>query len=655
MVNHVSQGPLPFIPLNEKILALPVIHGSAEITVIVRRVFFERPPSAVVLELPSDMRSELREAISHADAFPVLKRNGEFPLYLILEPLEPLVEGLRSAVEAGIPVFCIDRLGSLPSIFRDPFPDTYSLVHFPLNDLYRLYCKEMPLASPETDLIDAVREFSMAESLRQMEAVLPGPILFLCGIRHLPRIEKWLARKPDEYAKARDELIALLSPHAAEDAVTRELQMVMQAHLESEDEPLQAIIDSRENQDPQLSKDVEILSLSGESGEVLEQPAYYNLRWLEIRNDPRRFPLFDRILLQREVYQKARRIYEEESSEFIPPQREKLFFRFARNWSILGRRLLPDPYRLVIAARSFVNDNFARIFYDTLLHFEKPDSPFPEARVTLDDLYRDSKMIRFRMKLNHKPKVAPPKIRRGLRREKYPGEWKESFGEGGMCSYPPEDIIIEDFARYLQSKAVSLIKSNETRTLPFSSSLLDGIDYRETIRNVYQDRIYVKELRRRGAEAGSVVVIYSEDEVAYPWKVVWWGEHNQESDMAFYATPMHTHMVGPGISRCIYGGFLLTYPPGRLGDIWNDPFFDQFDKARDRLLAAAILYNEKNVVVHVAEHPPSQRLQYLAGRFGQKIAHFPLSNINPVQLNRVRRFHVLDGRDKRDGAGDYIW
>lgn len=658
MVNHVTQGPLPLIPLSEKILALPVIHGSAEVTVLVRRVFFERPPSAVVLELPADMRHELHRAIAHADGFPVLKRDGEFPFYLILEPLEPLVEGLRSAVEAGVPVFCIDRLSNLPSIFREPFPDTYSLVHYPLNDLYAQYRKELTTASPEPDLIDAVREFSMAESLRQIEAALPGPILFLCGIRHLPRIQKWLSSSDDEYAKARDELMALVSPYAAEDSVSGELQAVMEAHLESDEEPLDLIVQSQESErrhEKPIPGEVEILSLSTESGEVLEQPAYYNVRWLQIRNDPRRFPLFDRILLQREVYRTVRRIYEEESSEFIPPQREKLFFRFARNWSLLGKRLLPDPYRLVVAARSFVNDNFARIFYDTLLRFEKKDSPFPEARVTLDDLYRNSRMIRFRMKLNHKPKVAPPAIRKGLQREKYPGEWKESFGEGGMCSYPPEDIIIEDFAKYLQTKAVSLLKSNESRTLPFSSSLLDGIDYRETIRNVYQDRIFVKEVRRKGAEAGSVVVIYSDDEEAHPWKVVWWGEHTQESDMAFYATPMHTHMVGPGISRCVYGGFLLTYPPGRLGDIWTDPFFNQFDKARDRLLAAAILYNEKNVVVHVAEHPPSQRLHYLAGRFGQRIAHFPLSNINPVQLNRVRRFHVLDGRDKRGGAGEFIW
>ncbi len=657
MVNHVTQGPLPFIPITEKIRALPVIHGSAEVTVLVRRAFLEQPPSAVVLELPAEMHGSLLRAVQHADAIPVLKQDGEFPYYLILEPLEPLIEGLRSAVEQGIPFFCVDRLNRIPSYSDEPFPDTYSLVHYPLNDLYSQYCKSQPPIAAEAYMIDTVREFAMAHSLQQLEAVLPGPILFLCGIRHLPHIHKWLSGSRDELIRARDELMALVAPAPAEDSVSGELQAIMESLVESEDEPLDRFMQNEEAtaEGPFIPGEVEILSLSPESGEVLEQPAYYNMRWLETRKSPQKFPLFDRILLQREVYQKVRRAYEEQSSEFIPPQLEKLFFRFTRNWSLLHKRLLPDPYRLVIAARSFVNDNFARIFYDTLMRFGKKDSPFPETRVTLDDLYRSSRLIRFRMKLEHRPRVAPPNIRKGLRREKYPGEWKESFGDGGMCSYPPEDIIIEDFARYLQSKAVSLLKSNETRTFPFSSSLLDGIDYRETIRNAYQDRIYVKEIRKKGAEAGSVVVIYSEDEQAHPWKVVWWGEHSQESDMAFYATPIHSHMVGPGISRCIYGGFLLTYPPGRLGDIWSDPFFHQFEKAHDRLLAAAILYNQKNVVVHVAEHPPAQRLHYLAGRFGQRIAHFPLSNINPVQLNRVRRFHVLDGRDRRDGADEYIW
>ena len=30
-------------------------------------------------------------------------------------------------------------------------------------------------------------------------------------------------------------------------------------------------------------------------------------------------------------------------------------------------------------------------------------------------------------------------------------------------------------------------------------------------------------------------------------------------------------MVGPGIVRATYGGFMLTGPRGRLFDVWEDP------------------------------------------------------------------------------------
>ena len=46
--------------------------------------------------------------------------------------------------------------------------------------------------------------------------------------------------------------------------------------------------------------------------------------------------------------------------------------------------------------------------------------------------------------------------------------------------------------------------------MPFSASLLDGIDYRETIRNIHLGQIYVRDARARGVDAGSVVIIFSD-------------------------------------------------------------------------------------------------------------------------------------------------
>ena len=98
----------------------------------------------------------------------------------------------------------------------------------------------------------------------------------------------------------------------------------------------------------------------------------------------------------------------------------------------------------------------------------------------------------------------------------------------------------------------------------------DGIDVRETIRHWSEGKIYVRELGRVPGEVGSLVVIFDEDEERYPYLQTWLGEHDQESDMAFFCTDPTQGVVGPGICRTTYGGFLLSYPPQRILDVWSD-------------------------------------------------------------------------------------
>ncbi len=140
----------------------------------------------------------------------------------------------------------------------------------------------------------------------------------------------------------------------------------------------------------------------------------------------------------------------------------------------------------------------------------------------------------------------------------------------------------------------------------------------------------------------------------YTWRTTWLGEHEQESDMAFYATPMTTNVIGPGISRCEYGGFMMSYPPRRMHDVWSDPDYRDCRTKAEVLLSAAIDYAVKPIVVYVASKPPRTALKSFAKRFGKKIVYIPIGQLSPVQLNKLRLFHVLDGHDKRDIAGEFI-
>jgi hypothetical protein len=146
----------------------------------------------------------------------------------------------------------------------------------------------------------------------------------------------------------------------------------------------------------------------------------------------------------------------------------------------------------------------------------------------------------------------------------------------------------------------------------------------------------------------------TEGKEKFPWRITWLGENNQESDMAFYSTTAGEVVIGPGISRCHYGGFMLTFPPLRVYDIWKDSFFDIARNKPERLLLAALDYSLEQHVVYVASSPPSSLCRSFASRMGKKILYLPIGMFSSITLKKIRRFHVLDGHPVRQYAGRYI-
>ena len=188
--------------------------------------------------------------------------------------------------------------------------------------------------------------------------------------------------------------------------------------------------------------------------------------------------------------------------------------------------------------------------------------------------------------------------------------------------------------------------------------MLDGIDFRETIRNRAHDgRIYVRRNLMLKGEVGSVVVVFDlEDrDGRYPFRMTWQGEHDQESDMALYSTAPGERMTGPGISRCEYGGFLLTWPPQRMFAVWEDPEFGGARSPGEQLLLAGIDYSVERMVVYVSPTPPRAQVKAYASRRDRKLVYVPLGQLSPATLKRIRSFHVLDGHEVRAYARDFIW
>ena len=307
----------------------------------------------------------------------------------------------------------------------------------------------------------------------------------------------------------------------------------------------------------------------------------------------------------------------------VAPWQRRIFFDFARRLARTEGRLVTGLYGWVVAARGVADDNLAWEVLEAARAYpwqEEGEIELPTARSTATSWSCRTPSVCagcasgvgfFRVK--RRPTLAPVRERPTT---DDPSEWLEGFRGEGICSYPPEDLVVEGFGRRLRARAKGLLAAERERSEPFSTSMLDGIDVRETLRHPEDPRVWVRELGRVPGEAGSVVVIFDRDDPSagggerYPYLMTWLGEHHDESDMAFYATSPADQVVGPGILRATYGGFLMTLPPGRLFDVWRDPeyrYLLQASGKADVLLAAAIDYSTEPLVVHVARHAPEPR------------------------------------------------
>jgi hypothetical protein len=368
-------------------------------------------------------------------------------------------------------------------------------------------------------------------------------------------------------------------------------------------------------------------------------------------------PAPDRRALGRVVWRVGSGSYREQTGEATAAWQRRLFFDYARRCARVQGQLMPGLYEWTVAARGVGDDNLSWELFDAARTYpwQEEQAEIETARVDGDELDLGTRKVRFRRGFL-RVKRRPLPVRERPRPEN-PEEWLAGFDSAGICSYPPEDLVIEDYGRFLQAKAISILSLENRRVEPFTSSLLDGVDLRETLRNVHEDRIYVEERGRVPGGAGSVVVIFDTDPEAerFPFAMTWLGEHDQESDMAFYSTPPGEQVVGPGIMRATYGALMLTSPRGRLADVWTDPDY-RFARGRAEVLVmAAVDYSVEKHVVHVAAAAPSERLRRYAAAQKKQLQHIPLAALSPVTLKKIRVLHVLAGHDKRRVAAEYVW
>jgi hypothetical protein len=587
----------------------PVIPGRLEFSIELRRAILREKPQIVAVELPGSLEDTYLQALARLPEMSVIlypdPQDDERGIYVPVEPCDPFTEAVRTGLEVDAEVIFIEPdSGDRPHL-PDLYPDPYSIHYIGLQkfiEAYRVYPQE------RNDDI-AAHASGMAWKLQGADPL--ASVFVVVSLNMLDPLLDAMEAPQDPPKSRKPPEIRLLNPHPACLA------------------------------------------------EITIEYPYLQDRYELFRTEMEPIELVDRPKVQFDLLREAEKEYVKNTGDKVEYWQRRMMARFTRNLASIGGDLVAGVFDLTVAARSVVDDNYAyEVWQMANRYLSQRDASDLLETVNLsgEEIWVNTKKLRLRRRLPRPKQRLVPRALKKRKKEKFEGEWARQTDGNAICSYPPEDLVIEDYGRFLKKKAKSMLSEERMRTEPFTTSVLDGIDLRETIRNWHEGKIYVRQLDRIAGEVGAAVVIFDEDhDDRYQYLTTWLGEHQNESDMAFYSTQPFEHLVGPGIGRAEYGGFLMTLPPRRMIDIWSDPDYDFAQNKPERLLMAGLDYSVQRYVVYVAAKPPRSIFRSIGAHLNRRILYVPIGALNPAKLKKIRVVHVLDSYDRRDQAKEYLW
>lgn len=629
---------------------VPAIHQRMAFADEVRRTAAEFAPERIAVELPPGLREWVvrgvlrlpqisavcypafaaREGADAADApdGPAEPASSDRPtgemFFLPIDPSDAAIEALRIGLENSLDIEFLDggfdpaRSGSADLHHYD-LPDDWMIAKVGLERYVELVVAALP---PTSDPRELAREEWMARRLADV-ARSGRRTLCVLGMAHLAGVRRRLA-----------ELLEL-PPEPLPPAPP--IRGVVLAHLRprSLHETLREI--------PHL---VHLREQFRVEAEFTEEPSFDKLGHLV------------------GALKRAQESYTDRYANDVSPTRFRAMLQFLRNLALVRGRLQPDVYHAVVAAKSCVDGDYGHEVLELLRSYEpqEKESSLPLLTVRKERGTLSDREERFRM-TSHFTSPEMGWVNLGLRRRPPPERlerWKEEWADTptwGICTWPPEDERQEKFMAHVRARAIRHLGEDQRRSVEFSTSMLDGLDVRETMRNWHTGKLFVQHAPQPKGKVGAVVLVFDDPvrDALYPWRCTLYAEHNNESDLSFYATPMGAEVVGPNICRTEFGGLLSIYPPDRIPDIWQFPGIERLDSCAEVLLAAGIMFSAERYVAYVARRPPSSFIRELASNHGRKIVFLPVQGFSENRLKTVRKLHILKGHAVRAYAADYIF
>ncbi|MBN1216677.1 MAG: hypothetical protein JXA99_14710 [Candidatus Lokiarchaeota archaeon] len=654
----------PFIRY-ENLYIIPSFHCRIEFAKLVIKTFYKIYPDVIAVELPPTIKDYIIEATDRLPYLSLIGYADELSpknMYFIpIDPGDSIIEAILLGKKHNIPIEFIDF--SVKNYHPEDIklPDDYIISKIGLQNFYENISNFIKKKRSEKDLDfrnnfdfnnrlekhydpekntnnlekDIMREMYMASRLIELKQVYKK-VLVVLGMGHWDHVKYYLSHS--------DKLKSINTNIVPNEFIKIYNVRAKDARFLIRELPFSTF------------KWVNFKKIiSKEMLDTIESPAQ-----LENLIDK-----FDKKYHINEIFFNSKEKYQKEFKEIINLHRMKLLFRYLRNLSIIESKFLPNLIDLIIASKNIIDDDFAwkvmkkASFYPFNDLTEKYETLKLSYKGAYDSNGRFIKLRRHHSYYYKENKINPLKTRP---EEKYPGEWRKKWNQGGItCSYPPEDLIQENYFTYLRKRAIKNLKNKRIKIEEFHSSIKDGIAIKETIRDWgIKKNIYIKNEQMIQGRIDTIVIIFNKDTLEkeqYPYKLTWWAEHDMECDMAFYATNPGDYLIGPGISHVEVGGVLSIFPPLYLAPIFesymDEKFKDTKNKA-ERLLKAAIIYSKEKYILYIAKNLPRKYFFSLAGVKHKDIIFIPLEHFSKESYKTLKHMHILNDKKTRKIAHKYI-
>ena len=598
--------------LSDRIRLLPVIPGSGHFARVIRQRILTETCDCVAVALPPEFQVPVEQGIKRLPNITLCSKDEPDGAvnYVPIDPAQPIVMALRIAQQEGIARSFVDWSVASYETRHQVFPDSFALAGMSYE---KFSVSVMPyIKSPLENSQHDKRVRWMAYQLHKLEMDYRNLVL-ICSYLDWP----WIKR-------AYDERMDYVLPESSERPVLHSVE-----------------------------KDTLFFALS----ELPYITYLYEHNRQEFKSD-RQTPV-DGV---KAILLRAKKLFVEKHKlkyHNLTSQTLQTYLQYVRNLTLLEGRLTPDLYTLVTAAKQVSGDSFAISLVEAARDYpyQNKDDSLESIALGIDKAnFGDDRIATMKNRLSETQYVW-----RNLNLKKEPDlkqkfKWKYNWDPYGQCSWPPEDDKIENLNTHVREQAKLLLNNDLARSEKFSTSVKDGIDIRETVRHWYDGSIYVKEIPPSRGKVEIVVFLFDPkpDPNRYTWRQTWYAEHTEESTLCFFATPYMDKITGPGVAQSNYGGCMMIFPPRPIPNVWSDHRLIYADTLEEKLLEAAFFHSKCRHVTIVSPTSPQGSWRRLSRIYKKHIVHIPLHRFSNQTIEKVRRFHVLNGKEIRSFATRFI-